>query len=78
MPFLPLLAAAVVAQAPPPAPVVTVIKRPDPADEKICKRVTPIGSRLPQRLCLTAYEWAERRAQSLRDMDQMVGKGTFP
>lgn len=80
MSFLLLLAAASVAQAspaPPPA-AVAVIKRSDPAEEKICKRVTPIGSRLPQRLCLTAYEWAERRAQSLRDMDQMVGKGPFP
>lgn len=87
MSLLLLLAATAVAEAPPPAPLpqastpppaVTVIKAPDPTQEKICKRVTPIGSRLPQRLCLTAYEWAERRAQSLRDMDQMVGKGTYP
>jgi hypothetical protein len=70
-----LLTTVLAAEAsPPPA----VVKAPDPTQAKICKREPPIGSRLPQKLCLTAYEWAERRAASLRMMDQMVGKGTWP
>ena len=73
---LALLIAAVLAAAPAPPPA--VVKAPDPTQEKICKREPPIWSRLPQKLCLTPYEWAERRAASLRMMDQMVGKGTWP
>lgn len=75
---LALLIAAVLAAEAAPSSTVTVVKAPDPTQAKICKREPPLGSRLPQKLCLTAYEWAERKAASLRMMDQMVGKGTWP
>lgn len=29
-----------------------------PAEKKICRRETPIGSRLSKRVCRTAAEWA--------------------
>ena len=44
----------------------------------ICKKYQPVGSRLPIRACRTAYDWAELNAASLRAMDQMIGKGTYP
>jgi hypothetical protein len=64
------------AAEPPPGPV-TVLKAPA-SDPLICKKETPVGSRLPVKVCLTAYDWQERRAASLRDMDQMVTKGNWP
>ena len=47
-------------------------------EELICKKYQPVGSRLPIRACRTAYDWAELNAASLRAMDQMIGKGTYP
>ena len=34
------------------------------ADAKICKQLPSTGSRLPQRACLTAKEWAQVEADS--------------
>jgi hypothetical protein len=79
-------------QAPPrepPAPVVKTsdnkgprsqeIMIPGPkGEELICKKYQPVGSRLPIRACRTAYDWAEMNAASLRDLDQMTSKGTYP
>jgi hypothetical protein len=47
-------------------------------EELICKKYQPVGSRLPIRACRTAYDWAELNAASLRNLDQMIGKGTYP
>jgi hypothetical protein len=47
-------------------------------EELICKKYQPVGSRLPIRACRTAYDWAELNAASLRDLDQMTSKGTYP
>jgi hypothetical protein len=47
-------------------------------EELICKKYQPVGSRLPIRACRTAYDWAEMNAASLRVMDQMTSKGTYP
>ena len=47
-------------------------------EELICKTYQPVGSRLPIRACRTAYDWAELNAASLRDLDQMTSKGTYP
>jgi hypothetical protein len=81
------------APAPAPAPVsgVTVtaardkgpraleIVMPGPKGEAlICKKYQPVGSRLPIRACRTAYDWAELNAASLRNLDQMTSKGTYP
>lgn len=33
-------------------------KDPAPAEKKICRRETPVGSRLSKRVCRTAAEWA--------------------
>lgn len=57
---------------------VAVIKGPDPTQEKICKVEKPVGSRLPKRVCKTAYEWAADRAASLRMLDQMNASGRWP
>ena len=47
-------------------------------EELICKKYQPVGSRLPIRACRTAYDWAELNAASLRNLDQMTSKGTYP
>jgi hypothetical protein len=47
-------------------------------EELICKKYQPVGSRLPIRACRTAYDWAEMNAASLRNLDQMTSKGTYP
>lgn len=85
-----LLAAMMMTADPPPASVtpaptagaapadVAVIKGPDPTQEKICKVEKPVGSRLPKRVCKTAYEWAADRAASLRMLDQMNASGRWP
>jgi hypothetical protein len=83
-----LLVATLAAADPPPTPAttapveppaaVTVVKGPDPTREKICKVEQPMGSRLPKRVCKTAYEWATDRAASLRMLDQMNASGRWP
>lgn len=47
-------------------------------EELICRKYQPVGSRLPIRACRTAYDWAELNAASLRSMDQMISRGTYP
>jgi hypothetical protein len=91
--FILLLVLAQAASETPPAPVsaVTVTASRDkgpraqevviagPKGEAlICKKYQPVGSRLPIRACRTAYDWAELNAASLRAMDQMTSKGTYP
>ncbi|HEX5377171.1 MAG TPA: hypothetical protein VFW47_01280 [Phenylobacterium sp.] len=83
------LAIAVLAQTAPAAPdakapgtggpkAQQIVIRGPKGEALICKKYQPIGSRLPIRACRTAYDWAELNAASLRDLDQMIGKGTYP
>jgi hypothetical protein len=40
-------------------------------NEKICEKITPLGSRLvTKRVCATRAEWAERRLQARQDIDK--------
>jgi hypothetical protein len=55
-----------------------IVIRGPKGEELICKKYQPVGSRLPVRACRTAYDWAELNAASLRDLDQMTSKGTYP
>jgi hypothetical protein len=40
-------------------------------DEKICERITPVGSRLAtKRVCATRAEWEQRRLQARQDIEK--------
>lgn len=58
------------------APAATVAGQEQPADAKddssrrVCKMVTPTGSRLALRTCRTKAEWEREAAQYQRDAEQ--------
>lgn len=53
-------------------------------DKQICKRLTPMGSNMPQRVCASEAEWDAREKAGRREYDNLrreagaEGSSSFP
>jgi hypothetical protein len=46
------------------------------ADQVVCKRVVPVGSRMPgKKICLTQGQWAAQTATAKEELDTLTRKG---
>jgi hypothetical protein len=41
------------------------------SDERVCKRITPTGSNMPQRVCQTAEQWAAAERAGRQGVEEM-------
>jgi hypothetical protein len=57
-----------------PTPVAQPASTAAPADKKICRRITPTGTMLPRRFCLTKTEWTELHRRNAEDADSSLSR----